>query len=212
VVPNPEFGGAPILVANPDFDSEVLIAYELGYRISITQDLSIDFAGYYNDYDDLRSLEPAGTGPLPLTLNNKLEATGYGGAVTIKWHPVSWWQINAGVSALHLDFDRKAGSRNTTGPAPEGNDPNSMAVLHSMIDLPWKIKFDTVFRYVDQLANPPTPSYFTMDLRLAWSPTDRVELAIVGRDLLDDHYPQFSRGTNTREVERSVFASVKWTY
>ena len=145
-------------------------------------------------------------------LSNKLEATGYGGAVTIKWHPVSWWRINAGFSALHLDFERESGSRNRTGPTTEGNDPNSMAVLHSMIDLPWRMKFDTVLRYVDQLANPPTPSYFTMDLRLAWSPMDRVEFAIVGRDLLDDHYPQFRRGILTREIQRSVFASVKWTY
>ena len=57
VAPNPAFA-SPFLVANPDFESETLVAYELGYRIKATSDLSFDLAGYYNDYDNLRSVEP----------------------------------------------------------------------------------------------------------------------------------------------------------
>lgn len=210
-VPNPSSNAPSVLVANPDFDSEELIAYELGYRVRPTEDLSIDLAAYYNDYDDLRSLEPLGLTRFPATLSNMLEATGYGGALTIKWRPVSWWEVTGGASALHLDFTRKTGSRNSTGPAAEGNDPNWMAVAHSMLDLPWRMKFDTVFRFVDELSDPVSPAYFTIDARLAWSPTDHLELALVGRDLLDDHHPEF-RGLITQEVERSIFATVKWSY
>ena len=35
-----------------------LIAYELGYRTAVSNRLSIDFAAYYNDYDNLQTTEP----------------------------------------------------------------------------------------------------------------------------------------------------------
>src|SRR5207247_1089853 len=48
VAPNPATGLLPFLAANPDFESEVLIAYELGYRIKPVNTLSFDLAVYYN--------------------------------------------------------------------------------------------------------------------------------------------------------------------
>lgn len=50
VAPNPSSGAAPLLVANPNFESEDLIAYELGYRLKPTSRVFLDLAGYYNDY------------------------------------------------------------------------------------------------------------------------------------------------------------------
>jgi iron complex outermembrane receptor protein len=212
VAPNPTNGGPPLLVANPDFESEVLIAYELGYRIKRSDAISIDIAAYYNDYSNLRSVEPIGPNPFPVTLGNKLEGSSYGGAVTVKWHVANWWQINGGVSALSMDLHRSAGSRDTSNGASEGNDPNWSVVAHSMLDLPHHLKFDTVLRYVGELPNPPTPSYFTVDLRLAWSPIKNLEFAVVGRDLLDEAHPEFRQTALTREVGRTVFATFKWTY
>ena len=45
------------------FDSESLIAYELGYRIQPNGNFSLDVAAFYNDYDKL-STSKAGT-PFP---------------------------------------------------------------------------------------------------------------------------------------------------
>jgi len=212
VAPNPSTGGPPLLVANPDFGSEVLLAYELGYRIKRSDTLSIDVAGYYNDYSNLRSVEPIGAGAFPVTLGNKLEGTSYGGAVSVKWHVTDWWQINGGVSALQIDFHRTAGSRDISNGSTEGNDPNWSLVAHSMLDLPGHVKFDTVLRAVGELPNPETPSYFTVDLRVAWSPIKNLEFAMVGRDLLDNEHPEFRQTMVTREVGRSFFATVKWSY
>ena len=41
----------------PDFESEELLAYELGYRVQPFSRLGLSLAAYYNDYDDLRSRE-----------------------------------------------------------------------------------------------------------------------------------------------------------
>jgi len=38
--------------------SEKLMAYELGYRVQVDPQLALSLATFYNDYEDLRSLEP----------------------------------------------------------------------------------------------------------------------------------------------------------
>ena len=85
-------------------------------------------------------------------------------------------------------------------------------MIHSAMDLPWKLRFDSFLRYVDDLPNPHTPSYLTADIRLGWAPRKNVEIALVGRNLLDNAHPEFRMATMSREVERSAFATFKWSY
>ncbi|HEX8280177.1 MAG TPA: hypothetical protein VF551_02270, partial [Chthoniobacterales bacterium] len=92
------------------------------------------------------------------------------------------------------------------------NDPDYYGSLRSSIDLPWRMQFDSVLRYVDSLPRPATPAYVELDLRLGWSPAKNLEVAIVGRNLLDDHHPEFRSTLSTREVSRSVFGTIRWTY
>jgi iron complex outermembrane receptor protein len=51
-----------------------------------------------------------------------------------------------------------------------------------------------------------------MDLRLAWSPLKDLELAIVGRNLLHDSHAEFAGATITREVPRSVYGTLRWSF
>src|SRR5438874_1148306 len=48
------------------FNSEDLLAYELGYRVQATKNLSLDIATFYNNYSNLRTAEPGGIYPEPL--------------------------------------------------------------------------------------------------------------------------------------------------
>ena len=56
------------------------------------------------------------------------------------------------------------------------------------------------------------PSYVSLDARLGWRAGERLTLSLVGRNLLDDHHPEF--GTSTRvkaplaEPLRDVYARV----
>jgi iron complex outermembrane receptor protein len=209
VAPNPSTGAPAILVGNREFESEVLVAYELGYRIKPWNRASIDIAGFYNEYDNLRSIEPLGPGGSPpFVFKNNLEATSYGGALTGKWRIIDWWEVDGNVSVLQEDIHPEPGSASINGGASEGNDPNCSFVVRSSLDLPHHVQFDSILRYVGDLPNPPTPAYLTLDLRLAWSPYPNFEVAVVGRDLLDETHPEF-RSSTTREVGRSVFGTVK---
>jgi len=51
------------------FTSETLIGYEAGYRSVISKTVSLDIAAFFNRYDHLQSLEPAGA-PLTKTLRD----------------------------------------------------------------------------------------------------------------------------------------------
>jgi len=209
VSPNPAFAPS-ILLANPDFESETLVAYELGYRIKATSDLSFDLAGYYNDYSNLRSIEPLPGGKF--TIENKLEGQSYGGSIASQWRIEDWWRLDGSVSLLQVDIHKAPGGHDINNGTAEANDPECTFIIHSAMDLAWNLQLDCFLRYVDNLPNPHTPSYLTGDVRLAWLPRKNFEVAIVGRNLFDHAHPEFDQVMFTREVERSVFATFKWSY
>ena len=211
VSPNPAFGAA-VLIANEDFGSEDLIAYELGYRVKATSTLSFDVAGYYNDYSHLRSVEPLPNGQL--TIENKLAGETYGLGLTTRWRVTDWWQLDGNLSLLHEDIHTSEGGHDVSRAKGETNDPSASCNFHSGMDLPWHLRLDTYLRYVDDLPHPYTPSYVTGDLRLAWAPTKNYELAIVARNLFDATHPEFASTdpAMTREVERTVYVTFKCNF
>lgn len=205
--------GTPFLIGNKSFDSEVLVAYELGYRVKATPQLSFDLAGYYNDYDNLRSVEVRDDGLL--VIDNLLKAQSYGATLSSRWQATDWWRIDGSVSLFHLDVVR-GNSTDVNHGRGEGNDPEASFVIHSGMDLTKGVFFDSYLRYVDNLPSPPTPAYVELDARLAWSPCKNLEVAIVGRNLLDNAHPEFASPNPavvpTREVQRSVYATIRWSF
>ncbi|HJT82148.1 MAG TPA: TonB-dependent receptor [Chthoniobacterales bacterium] len=210
VAPNPDLGLPLFLVPNRNFGSETLIAYELGYRVQPVTYLSFDAAAYYNDYGNLRSVEPLPGGQI--TIQNKLDAESYGGALSAKWQVTDWWRLQGNVALYHVDIRSVEGGQDINNGTSESNDPEFSFLVHSAMNLPWHLRFDTFLRYVDDLPSPHTDSYLTADARLAWVPIKNFEVAIVGRNLFDDRHPEFVQTNNTREVQRSVYATFKWSF
>ena len=212
-LPNPAFGSAPALITNRGFESEVLIAYELGYRVKPVGNLSLDLALFYHDYDRLRSQEPTGPdGGRPLLLRNGLDGESYGAELTLRWQPAAWWQLNVGYTLMETELRRGSGSHDPVNGRGEGNDPNHILVARSSIDLPGRMEFDSILRWVSELPDPAVPAYVTLDLRLGWEPRPGLEVAIVGRNLLDEFHPEARATTGTRELSRSVFGTLTWRF
>ncbi|MGH8142455.1 MAG: TonB-dependent receptor plug domain-containing protein, partial [Steroidobacteraceae bacterium] len=74
---------AAYLQGNPDFVSETLIAYEVGYRAELGPRLSGSLSTFYNDYHDLRSTTATATSflypfPYPIYFQNNLEGETHG--------------------------------------------------------------------------------------------------------------------------------------
>ena len=197
--------------------AEEVIAYELGYRVQPTKQVTFDLTAFYNDYEELRSLEPVRPGPVsPSVAENNITAETYGVELSATVQPVERWRLQGSYSFLEMHLHRTRGSLDvTTERTGEGSSPHHQVVLRSLLDLGWNIQFDSTVRYVDALPAPQIPSYLALDLRLAWSPRKNLEIALVGQNLLDDQHPEFAPtfiGTERTEVERSFLATVKWAF
>ncbi|MGV3774652.1 MAG: TonB-dependent receptor domain-containing protein, partial [Verrucomicrobiales bacterium] len=199
---------------NPDYRSEELIAYELGYRIKPVKSLSFDLATFYNDYDELRAISPYGTlGPLLLYQTvNAMEGQSYGAELAVNWNVTPDWKLSASYTYLEMEMDPVS----TLQPqdALEGDSPQNQFQLRSYLDLPHNIQFDTSLYYVDRLESRNVPSYFKLDSRIGWQPIKDLEISLVFQNLLDPQHPEFSNGTlyTAREIERSVYGKVAWRF
>jgi iron complex outermembrane recepter protein len=207
-------GSPPFLLAGgPDFDSETLLAYELGYRVQPLPRLALTLAAYYNDYDNIRSLEQANPPlPFPVVIANELEGESYGAELTADYRVTDWWRLRAGYTELRIDIRPKPGSTDTTAGSGESHDPERYFSLRSSLDLPGHWELDAAFRYVSRIENQQVPSYGELDVRLGWRPRPELEFSIVGQNLLHDHHAEFGNVAMRREIERGVYGTVLWRF
>jgi iron complex outermembrane receptor protein len=210
------FPGVPpfVIGGGEGFRSEKLVALEAGYRIRPMERLTLSLAGYYNFYDDIRSLDPVGTNGtiVEYIIRNGNRAKAGGVELSGTWQATDWWRLRGGYSYLQKHVTIKPGGSDLNRGRAEGNDPEHQFVLQSMIDLPCHFEFDSVFRYVAELPDPNVPGYFTMDLRLAWHPTRNFEVSIVGQNLVDDRHPEFGPIATRQEIPRSVYGKLAWHF
>jgi iron complex outermembrane receptor protein len=210
-----------------DFESEELIAFELGYRAKPLKRFSFDIASFYNKYNDLGSMSLASTfteaSPSPLHLvaqsvqNNGLDAETYGVEVDLRWQPLDWWRLRATYSFLEADLsagDNGVGAVSFAKFA-EGSSPTHSAALRSTANLPYNLEFDLWLRYVDGLPALSVQEYVTLDARLAWKPTDKLGLSLVGQNLLESRHPEFAAqfvDIKPTEVQRAVYGKLTVRY
>jgi len=213
------------VVGDGDYDSEELLAYELGYRVQPTDQLSVDIATFYNDYSHLRTLEPGGPfleiSPSPAHLvflssaDNEMEGETYGIEVAADWRASDWWRIQASYTYLQIQLELDRDSGDTISESAEGESPHHQLSLRSSMDIVRDLALDLWVRYVDDLPSQDVDSYFTLDVRLGWKLYGNVELSVVGQNLLDDQHPEYKPeiiDTIPTEVERGVYGKVTWQF
>jgi iron complex outermembrane recepter protein len=198
---------------NPDFRSESVVAYELGWRGEPRRNLSLDLALFYNDYDHLRTQEFT-KGGLPLTFGNKLRAETAGAELSANYQMLPWWLWSAGWSYLHKRLALAADSTDPALGQEEGNDPlRQLWVRTSLDDLPGGTEFDLWLRRVDSLPAPKVPAYTELDLRAGWRATRTIDFSLIGRNLLHAHHPEFGAPSpNREEVQRSIYGRIEWRF
>ena len=206
------------------YDSEELIAYEVGYRVQPARTLSFDFALFYNDYSKLESAEPAGnpflneynSNPfveIPLDVENKLKGTTYGGEAVVDWRPYEEWRLVGTYSHINIDLERTKGSVDTIFSGGEGQSPEDQFMIRSVLNLPYNFEFDNALRYVSDVPTFQVNSYYALDSRIGWHATNNWEIALIGRNLLDNRHLEFASNlvdTERTQMERAYF--LKATY
>ena len=208
-----------ILAGSSDFESEILVAYELGYRAELGSRVSASVSAFYNDYSDLRSVSFTPATIIPLFFANNLEGETHGVEFSATYQPVGWWRLRAGLDVLKESLHVKPGAMDINHALNETSDPERQFSLHSSFDLPRRLELDAGLRWVDTLfinnGGVPAivPKYSEMDVRLGWHATKQLELSLVGQNLLHHHHPEFGVPDATREdILRAVYGKVSWRF
>jgi iron complex outermembrane recepter protein len=209
----------PFLDGGPGFESETVIAYEAGYRARIGSQVLVSTAVFYNRYDDIRSVGPAPGGTLPLQIQNNVEGHTHGLEIDSTYEVSPAWRLRAGYALLVESIRVKPGRIDTNNGLSEVADPRNQFSLRSSWDLPKRFELDAGVRWVDELrvnrGGTPAyvPSYWELDVRLAWRPAENLEISMVGQNLLHDQHREYGAPSPTREeVERSLYAKVAWQF
>jgi iron complex outermembrane receptor protein len=203
------------------FNSEDLLAYELGYRVQATSNLSLDIATFYNNYSNLRTAEPGAPfvegspAPtdivIPFVAGNKMSGGTYGVELFADWKVVPKWRLAGSYSYLQMDIHKNANSQDPTPDNPNGISPRHQWYLRSSIDLPKHFEQDTTLRFVDHLPSLNLPNYYSLDAHLGWRPVTSLELSIGGQNLLNNWHLEFLPdfvNTSPTVVKRSIFGSI----
>ncbi len=217
------------VIGNPDFESETLVAYELGYRIQAHQRLILEAAAFINDYDNLRSSDTTrDLSALPnyveveSRINNAAYGQTYGGELAATWQTTNWWRWYGQFEVIQSDLHEPSNNLTGASRTPGISSPKYQLSFRSQMNLGRQVELDVGMRYIDSISaagiaipswsgtNQSIPSYMELDIRLAWHPCERLELALVGLNLLDNHreFNPTYISSQVTEVTRSIYAKL----
>lgn len=236
VIPVNPLSPIPILVRNvPPADSalksEVVDAFEIGYRHQFESNLSLDWTAFNNQYSRLTGarlgsfLPPSATAPYGIQTivpGNGLEGRTWGWEMALDWRPERAWRMQAAYSYLKSDIRSPSGDTFELGSAARqsGGTPQHQLSLRSAVSLGNGREFDAKVRYVSAL-NEGMPgqmtidAYTALDLRYAWRPTPGLTLSVTGENLLQSQHAEFVPDllpSQTLQVPRSVYFKALWQF
>jgi len=212
-----------VIQGQSDFESENVLASEVGYRIRAHEKLFLDLATFVNIYRDGHSFEveapfvnPAGFVELPVVSRNRLDGETYGVELAATWDATDWWRLNGAFTWFEMDLRRDPVSTDQNVASIEGNDPEFQWNIRSHMNLSSSWEFDQLLYYVGAPKSQQVRSYFRLDLRLGWHPAKNVEVSLVGQNLLDSQHQEWGDvriQTNDRNlIERSVFGKLVFKF
>ncbi len=201
--------GDDFLIGPSTFRSEKLTAYEAGTRLMASSHASLSLSAFYNAYDDLRSIEVAPGGFLPLQWGNGIKGHSYGFDSWADVRITDWWRVKPGYSLLIQRFRFKPGSAGLLDVHQVGNDPKHRLTLRTSMDIGPRINLDADLRYVSSLPSPRTSGYVELGARIGYVIGERAELSLSGFNLLHKRHLELP-ATEASPVPRSVFVALKW--
>jgi len=211
----PPIFGLPVFVSysgDPSVRAQELVAYELGYRFQPVESWSMSVAAYHNVYDNLIEGRPnlAGIRPGPtgdyLIIPSIAMSGGYGqtqgGELSVDYRPSETLRIRPAYTLFTADLVDPTHGTNIDGL----KDPKHQVSLWSQINLPGRVDLDIVGRWVSGLRGryQAINGYFGLNVRLAWRPSERWEIALVGQNLINPNHIEYVEDTGVRAEVTAV--------
>jgi iron complex outermembrane recepter protein len=223
---DPTANPAARLLGSDDFDSEELLAYELGARWQMRRELFVDIAAFYNRYEGLASMEIGapfvdprdGRLIVPIANRNFTDGDSQGIETLLTFVPHSNWRLTASYSYVDLSLDPQGADLNR-GEYLEGATPRHLWVLRSFLDLTDALQLDVQLRSASAVRSSPEittggglAGYTELDVRVAWRATEQLQVSVVGQNLLHDRHTEFGSPAARGAIERGVYGKIAWAF
>jgi len=197
------------------FDSEELIAYEVGLRHLINDNIITDFTLFYNDYDNLRTgpgpdAEPVFVDGIPTYVKltgeavNTLRGHSYGFEAVVEWQVNDDWKLMGSYSFMKMDFDFDSELEeflNSLYSRHQGS-------LQSHYNVTDNVQFDSWLTYTGKVSIQDQPEIWDLNLRLGWQVNSQWQLELIGQNLFHDSQRQLTSeviSMVSTEIERGFF-------
>jgi iron complex outermembrane receptor protein len=212
------------LFGNPHFLSEELRDWEVGYRAEWTRRISFDANAFLSFYRHLGTYEAkpsiVDTGSLPVEIElpqvygNFGRATDYGGEASLTWIATSRWRLAPGYSWLHVKPGLESGSNDLNSGNLMRDAPRHSFQIRSTVSAGRGLEWGQTLYWTGRLANGGAPSHTRLDTWLMWKLGERIEISLVGQNLLRPGFLEFSDTFQIVPalVRRSVFGKITWTF
>lgn len=197
-----QFNNVILIRGDTEFTPERLTAYETGARLTPRGNVSFEASVFHNEYDDLRSQEAT---PL-ITLANLYGGHTTGVELAGNVQPHARWLVHASYTGQRVSLKPDPASRDTTNARAEADDPSHIFSMRSYLDLPRNLQLDGFFRAVGKLRASNLPRYQELDMRIGWQATERLELSLMGRELLHARHTEFSGSSAVPRYFQREFA------
>ncbi|MCW2339152.1 iron complex outermembrane receptor protein [Sphingobium sp. B2D3A] len=183
-----------------DLAAENLDAFELGIRGSLSSSFTYDIAAYYNRYRNLIGYAARGQSmvfsPTPVLLLDYQSANigkgqTYGVEAAITFSPAPNLKVQANASMQHLSFETD--SPTSISHALAGLSPKFQAGMRVSYDVAPNLEVDAWLRHVSALPASDIPAYQDLDLRINYALMPRLNLSLIGQNLLADRRVEFAQ-------------------
>ncbi len=193
-----------------DLQPETMTAIEAGYRQRFGENLTLDVAGFYNDYEELVTI-PAGE--FVGMYDNIGSATTYGVETSVDWLAAENWRIVASHSYIYMKMDANAARTNLTVPRHQFQ-------VRSELDITDELELNTAVYYYDKsslvgVMPASSDGFVRLDVGLTWRPSSNLEVTVWGQNLLDPgHYETVNALplTDTGEIPRSAYLQLTYRF
>lgn len=206
--------------------STELLAWEAGYRADLPRFASLDIAGFYHVYDDLRTVEPTWTSydslaviphlDLHYQAMNRMAGEAYGFEAMLDTRPAPRWRLRATYAWIGMDLRLDEDSRDPESGGLDNEMPRHQWALRSTCDLRRHLGLDVGLRYTDQLTGLDVNGYADLDAHLHWQVRPGWQLSLVGRGLLQDRHLEFRKkafiNTQASRVQREIYLASTWKH
>lgn len=200
--------GLPFITGG-NFQSEEVLAYELGWHTKAGKNLSLNVSSFYNVYDNIRTVEPGPPPGIPVTFGNGVKGNTYGAELSFIYQASAWWLLRGGYTWLKKDLSLKAGSADINEGRAEANDPVHQALIQSTMHVLKQGSIGAVLRYTGKLPEPYVSEYVGLDMRLSWTLTKMIELSVVGQNILQSHHTEYIPSSPApKDIERSIYGKL----